>query len=721
MKSSERRTQQVMKSMMEISKIEKLYKLYGFKVAICTEEYMVFTYSNGYFHNTEIIKFDCAESKLFELKSNYENLGYSVRMIDYVSFEKTHELLFNGFFSVENINQRLMKDYDNFCELQSAKLFESTYDYVEPVWNWNNGNAQESLIDSIFNQINCPGGQLIILEAAAGYGKTCTSYELVKKMAEDKKYNYAPIFTELSKNRKAALFRYVLLDEIDRKFTALSSELVISEIRNGKVPLIIDGFDELISRSNKNMSDNEKISDDDSQTMLDTIAELFEEDCATKVVLTSRKSAIFTGDIFEAWVEKHLAGCNITRVSINEPTISDWIGHEKTNYLQDRRIPFASIVNPILLAFMRSMSMEKFKETCSDVENVIAYYFDSLLERERERQSLQMTIEEQYDVMEQMAHNFVEFEIMSEELSFIRDLFLDIIHDDFKKYRERYISASEKPSEEEFATKLAGHALLNRISPKKNQIGFINDFIFGILIGDCIIKEPQMLSKIDGQYIEIAATAYASRSEEKRDELLQLLLPHIRKLNYEQQLDVELKMAYTIKRDYQEHYFSNIFFNPEIYFDGEYIFEGCTFRNCIFNQCVIMTSAFKTCSFYDCRFYDVVVMRDTTQNCELTFGGNCSGFEEFAKNASYEECLVIECDYEKAVLQKYWGTGNRFSKGRLPEMLLLRTQDTDERRGIENALESLKKKGWMFKEGHYWFLSREHMKEIRELLEIQNG
>lgn len=95
-------------------------------------------------------------------------------------------------------------------------------------------------------------------------------YELIKKLYDDindellfsKPFmltevnctdNFAPIFTELSKNRKAALFRYVLLDEIDRKFTSLSSELVISEIRNGKVPLIIDGFDELISRSNKNM------------------------------------------------------------------------------------------------------------------------------------------------------------------------------------------------------------------------------------------------------------------------------------------------------------------------------------------------------------------------------------------------------------------------------------------------------------------------------------
>lgn len=61
------------------------------------------------------------------------------------------------------------------------------------------------------------------------------------------------------------MFRYVLLDEIDRKFTTLSSDLVIAEIRNGNVPLVIDGFDELISRSNKDMGYDDSVADDDSK------------------------------------------------------------------------------------------------------------------------------------------------------------------------------------------------------------------------------------------------------------------------------------------------------------------------------------------------------------------------------------------------------------------------------------------------------------------------
>ena len=698
-----------------IEEIEALYELYGFSKVKQSDDYVVFTYSNGYFYNAEIIKFN-NQIEETKLKREFEEAGYSVRIIEYVSLEKTHELLFNGFFAVKNINDRLLKDYELFGELQSKKLLGATYEYVEPKCNWNCEGEQKDLIFGIYEQIQKPGAQLIILEAAAGYGKTCTSYELIKMIADNCTDNFAPIFTELSKNRKAALFRYVLLDEIDRKFTSLSSELVISEIRNGKVPLIIDGFDELISRSNKNMSDPNSV-EDDSQTMLDTIAELFDPGCQTKVVLTSRKSAIFTGDIFEEWKDKHLPKCNVTRVSIDEPTVSDWIGFEKTEYLEKHGIPFASIINPILLAFMRSMEMDKFEETCSNVENVISYYFNSLLERERERQSLQLTVKEQYRIMEQIAKDFVEFEIIAEEISFIRDLFIEIIHDNYKSYRDRYVAIEERPTEEEFATKLAGHALLNRISPQKNQIGFINDFIFGILIGDCILEDDSILEEMDGKYIDIACTAYASRSDEKKNELLEKVLPQIDRLNYEQQLDTEIKLANTIQRNYESHYFSNRSFQ-DVFFDGSYGFKKCTFRNCLFKESIFVTRAFEECSFYDCKFYDIEVIRDTTTNRKLIFSANCVGHEKLMKESAYEEANIVTDNYEQIVLKMYWRKGNRFSRGRLPEMFLLRTPNEETRMGIANALESLKHKNLLYKEGHYWFVNTEKIKEIKEILEI---
>ena len=163
----------------EIEQIERLYELYGFSKVKEADKFIVFTYSNGYFYNAEIIKFDSDIEEL-KLKDEFEEAGFSVRIIEYVSIEKTHELLFNGFFAVKNINNRLLNDYALFCKLQSKKLLDSTYEYVEPSCNWNREGKQKDLISSIYDQLQSQGAQLIILEAAAGYGKTCTSYELIK-------------------------------------------------------------------------------------------------------------------------------------------------------------------------------------------------------------------------------------------------------------------------------------------------------------------------------------------------------------------------------------------------------------------------------------------------------------------------------------------------------------------------------------------------------------
>lgn len=701
----------------EIRCIKELYELYSFTQIDEEENYLVFTYSRGYFDNAEIIYFDNERKGTEEAKRKYEDLGYSVKITPFTSIEALHEALFSGFFGISDIGKRLEREYCNFEKLQSKKLYNADYEYVEPSYYWNDGFRSENLVSNIMEQISMDGAQLVILEAAAGYGKTCTSYAILKSMSEVDKLDYVPIFTELSKNRKAAVFRYVLLDEIDRKFSSLSSKLVISEIQGGKVPLIIDGFDELISRSNPSMKTDNNYDDEDAQTMLDTIAELFQGDCKTKMVLTSRKSAIFTGELFKEWIEKKLPNCNVTRISIEEPTVRDWLGYEKTTFLEKQSIPFASIINPILLAFMRSLPFAEFEERCSNEEQVISYYFDSLLSREQERQALRLSVEEQYTILKRLAKYFVEFEIVSEELYFIKDIFIEIIHDKYNEYKERYLSGEEKPTEEEFATKLAGHALLNRVSPVKNQIGFINDFVLGIFVGEGIIDQELKVEDATEKFIDIACTSYASRSNEKKLELLERVLPYIRKMNYEQQLEIELKLANTIQRDYIDHYISNRTFIKDVYFDGSFKFARCIFRNCTFNECYIMTSAFDHCSFNDCRFYNVQVMRDTDQNCGLTFYGNCVGHESFANEAAYEIPVIKETSYERALLKKYWPDSSRLARRSLPEKVLLASSSVEERTSLEEALESLGRKGILRKEGHSWISVTEKIGEIREILE----
>lgn len=94
-----------------------------------------------------------------------------------------------------------------------------------------------------------------MIEAAAGFGKTCTAYELLREIIVNN-IGKIPLFSELSRNRQAKIFRYVLLDEIDRSFPLLSSALVRNEIRAGNVPVILDGFDELLHESTNGIENN---------------------------------------------------------------------------------------------------------------------------------------------------------------------------------------------------------------------------------------------------------------------------------------------------------------------------------------------------------------------------------------------------------------------------------------------------------------------------------
>lgn len=700
-----------------LEKTRELYKLYGFDCEQREKDCYIFTYSNGYFNNAEIVTFGEKKLENDDIKQKYEELGYSVRNIKCETYEEIHSRLFNGFFDIKRVNIKLKKQYEAFCELQSKKLLDTKYEYVIPEYSWNKEKQKEDLSRTIIEQLNVSGAQLIILEAAAGYGKTCTSYELINSMCKCGNNKKAPIFTELSKNRKATLFRYVLLDEIDRNFSTLSSNLVLYEIEQGNVPLIIDGFDELLSRSNKNMLQNSEDQDEEVQTMLDTIAELFVEGSQCKVVLTSRKSSIFTGEIFKEWAGEKLKNCTVTRVSISEPTISDWLGSEKTRLLEDKNIPFASIINPILLAYMRSMDTETFKKNCENVEMVIARYFEALLEREKERQALVLSVSEQYNLLKKLAKEFVDFEIKSEEMSFIRDLFIDIIHSDFQQYRERYFNIEEKPSEQEFATKLAGHALLNRISSMKNDIGFINDFIFGIFIGENIIENSNMMKKIGIEYIDIACTAFASRGEEKKEELYKIVSKYLSRLHIEQQFAIQIELTSTIQQHYNNQYIRNFSFGKDVYFDGTYNFSQCIFLNCTFSQTIIMTSAFYNCTFNNCKFYDNVIIRDTEKDCKLIFNGNCIGHEKFAENASYEKVIEVETDYEKVILRKFWPEGERYSKGQVKEIVLLKSNSGEERMALTTSLASLKTKGLLKKEGHYWYINKSKIREIKDILE----
>lgn len=701
-----------------MEELDRLYSLYQFDKIEEKDDVFVYLYYNGYFKNIEILSFKSNISAVSDLRQKYENMGYAVGVTNFSSLQEIHHNLFNGFFYVDKFIRKCKSEYLDFCDMQTEKLKidfpEANYKYIEG-YHYNNNNlvTDTNLVEYIGNKMISENPKLIILEAAAGMGKTSTAYEVFNYLIDNKKNDEIPLFIELTKNRGARIFRYVLDDEINRNFTGLKRELVIEEIKNGNILLIIDGFDELLSKNNNEIVEDEN---HNAQTMLDTIAELFDENSNARIVLTSRKSSIFAGAQFDSWLDSRLANSKVgvERYQIAKPTVKQWIGLEKLEILEQKKVPLASLENPVLLSYLRYMSVDDLNNI-SNGKSIVEKYFDRLLNRERDRQDLTLSIAEQKIVYTDLAAKFVMFEIKSETSDFLKEIFLTIIlKDKIAEYLSRYTNASTRPDEEEFVMKFVRHALLDRVKPLSNNIGFVNDFVFGTFIAEGIIKgllSSNNAELISNNYISLAVDAFLIESTENKRALYNKLKELIRLMNDKQQLSIEIDLIKCLGRDYKNGYFDELIFSNIII--EKHIFTDCTFVNCTFEDCIFDLNSLVNCTFIKCNFYNVELLeKRKTENISFV---NCIGEEIFEVDVP-ETVDEDKIDYRKKVLENFWAPGKEKAETRRSENAIFRGTRHQDRANIARAIEELVHNGIIMYGYSCYLLNYEKIIEIKEIL-----
>lgn len=698
--------------------LTKLYSLYLFEKTYEDDYGIVYTYNSGYFNNAEIVIFDRERFELKRICDEYTKMGFSVRDVEYKTIEEAHEKLFEGFFKVAQSNLKLSDEYAGYCALQSKKMCGSQYNYINGKY-YIDGEQKEgsNVTDEICDFFCNSESRLIILEAAAGFGKTCASFEVINKLTK-KITKRVPILAELSKSRHARIFKHVLYAEIDQKFPSLSSPLVISEIKNGRVPLIIDGFDELLSKSMLSAEEVEAGSFEDVQTMLDTIAELFCEGSKAQILLTSRKSSIFAGAIFDEWVESRLVNCDVVRIELGEPTVQQWIGKEKTAVLEANSINIDAIANPVLLTIIRNTPIKEFEEKFSGVEALLNRYFTSLLEREKSRQSLPLSIEEQYDIMCSFAAWLVCFDISAEDPSFLKDIFNEILRPMIGDIEERYavrFSSEDRPTDDEFVMKLVNHALLDRVTNTTNKIGFINEFIFGLFIGESIVKGKIKEESLGNKYISIAVTAYCVKSDENKIKLYERVASQLAKTTPEFRLATEVKLLGRIDSDYAGIYIEDNRFCGVV-FDDRNRFTHCTFNQCVFFDCKILPSTFTGCTFVNCRFYNIEILGQIAIDEIGIVFSNCVGSDAFGVIVEDRPLANVGQNYEKLVLEQYWKPGYEQAELRRTYRTLFRGTQTSDQQGVADAINSLKQQGYLTERSHCLELNFNFINEIKGIL-----
>lgn len=700
--------------MLTSPEVDALYSSYGFSKLPCKiSKINVYGLQTGHFQNADVVALS-DEADVENAKKQFEEIGYACTIRKYVSLSEVDESLFRGFFGAESSRRRLDSEYQRFCVSLTERL-GAPYQYVNAKYETNIDCDSDSvaIVEALKKTFDEDGPTLIILEAAAGFGKTCTAYEVLHDILRNFD-GKLPILTELSRNRQAKIFKYVLLDEINRNFTGIRLEMVKEQIQLGRIPVIIDGFDELLHKKN-DYEDNFE----DAEPMLETIGALLHNQA--KVLLTTRRTAIFTDNAFFDWLEKLPNKFKVISFKLEKPTIEDWIGIDRTNRLEECNIPIRHLANPVLLAHLKYVKESSFEEFCKDPTKIVHSYFETMLEREKSRQELQMTVDEQLLIFRNLAKNMIKEDFTSETREYIQLL----IHVDneasLNGIRLRY-SRDIRPSIDELATKLSHHALLDRRGGDDYRVGFVNDFILGTFTGEIISSDDSGKWFSSEQFIDLAVTAYVPRSSREKYALWNNLNHVMEYMEKNEQIKIDLMLTSELKRDLSDESITSLDFEVcNIGTDkkvNNVIFMDCTFR------CVnISNENMENVTFLNCKFFNCNVMVTRQENLSIKIVA-CQGD---ANSMSQLEILSsLECvdevkgdilaDYMRSVLERFWPKGRANYDGRKAFRTLYMGVSKSDHHQISDAIEALRKRKLIKIVSNCAELNHENLQEIKHIL-----
>jgi len=697
--------------------IIRIYHGYGFEYRPDLSKTMelVFTIAQGVFDNAIIVNLPGGTGGQ-DLSAELADLGFQIKVENFISLKDTEDRLFSGFFSVKRTKAAFKKDYDAHIAniMNSFPVKGATYSYFKSPFSKDSHphNADENILQHIKDEVNSAGPKLILIEAAAGFGKTCTAYEIAKIISEQDD-EHIVLFAELSRDRQAKIFNHVLHKELARSFPAVSPDLVVREIKKGKVIVVLDGFDELL-----NEREDEKFQFEKSQAMLETIGKILEKNA--KIVLTTRKTAILQGDDFDGWISGQLDKFEFTRFSLSEPSARSWLGNERYEKLESSRVNIKNLSNPVLLTFLRFVDDQQFESILEQPDLVVEKYFELLLLREMNRQTLEMQPSEQSNFMKRLAQHMMDCNFTRDSKESIVSYFSEFEMETIEAIRSRY-SADVRPTFEAMLEKLSNHALLDR-SNVDEKIGFINNFVLGHFVAMDLMETPKDWLA-DSIFVEAAVNAYSARTIASREEIWHKLTDSLDCCSPEDRAKLEIRLLDRVSGNYTNRSFNEVIFDVKSFFEDGSL-SACYFNGCTFSNCVFDFNKIRACTFISCQFYNCSSIGHNTSNEFIS-----SVMDEKSRAAidvSYlpDREQTVENDGENEVkafiLEKFWPVGKEtvafahrpmvifYRGGTYPSQVI--TQAVEEMRR-DGLLVSAKRKNWIGLD-----LSGNNFINIREIL-----
>lgn len=651
--------------------LDALYTRYGYEPRK-NKSTRVYLFTKSIYNGADIVNTG-NEEEVTELKKQYSSLGYAVKIRSFKSIQEAEFTLFKDFFKADEVIQSLKRNYEHFVSKLMENLPENAkYQYIRcpyelSEYNYTSEecqiqtisaeNEQNSLVDKIVHKLNNHSGPLlIIIEAAAGYGKTCTAYEILKEfvtISSDK----IPFFTELSRDRQATVFKHILQYEIEEQFSnRVDSTVVIHQIRKGRIPLIIDGFDELISKD-FSFSSNQF---EQVESMLSTIVDLLTDDA--KIIITSRKTAIFNSEEFHNWMLDKNINYTLTKITISEPSIENWLHRERLDIIRENNFPVEQISNPVLLTYLRYINLEDLTKMIVDNKSIVEMYFNFLLTREQKRQNLLIEPETQIKIFRKLVRFFTEYDVKADTKEFVKEVFIEYNKSILEETRKKYLPEG-RPRVDQLADILTNHAFLDR--KEKNLIGLVNEFVLGTLIAENLLLgkyeqyDQEFYKKISQSFALIAIQAYQVQPNSSKEKLWELLNKY--DFPYEPQLffKIDIEFKNEIVRKYHQATLNGFELN-NFSLTKEAQFESTIFTNCKFVQCQFSLNSFINSSFVNCKFYDCYLTEEETYSDKyFTIFGSTdnNGFVQKIFDSERNEVEEV-ANIEEIILSLYFKKGS---------------------------------------------------------------
>lgn len=703
-----------MVNMMNVGELDRLFQIYGYDVKETNASYRVYLLNQGMYHGAEIQVMD--ETDAAPICARYSKLGYHAKEQHFKSVNEAEDYLFRGFFNTQTTSYDIERRYSEFASNQVRLYGDASikYRYISMPYSVCSSSLDEyiqgntDIISAIKDVMSSKGAYLIVVEAAAGFGKTCTAYEVYNAFV-DKCDKQKPIFTELSRNRDAKQFKYILWSEIDReKDTTAKQELVVYNIKKGKIPLIIDGFDELLSKDIDPGKAGQLNEFEQVETMLSTIGDLLTDE--SKIVLTSRKTAIFAGTEFGDWIDSYGGKFNVIRFQLEKPNIKQWLSESRYSEIENRGIALDGISNPVLLTYLRNIDQGMFEDLLNHPDTITDKYFEYLLNREKERQNITIPWEEQMQIFENLARSFAEFDITGDTRSFVKDLIISENKEQLLRYREFMLT---QQTLDELADTLTNHALLDRVG-NKDYIGFVNEFVLGYLLAKSIQNSEDNflceLGSLPEGLIELAVISYENVSRDDKSQLWAKLLKVTEKMSLPLKITTECSLMGEVQGSFESQSLNSITFRRIKFFRGKCCFTEFSFVDAVFDECIFDRGAFLNVTFVGCKFNKCVVRKDQWPG-ETKI--HCYGCEDY--NSGFITSLEIvgastthsheDVALELQILAKYFKVDGRTPKMRYISSLRkeFEGQDLD---AVFAVFNMLKKKGMILTQGNNSYISK---------------